>query len=222
MRAAYSRHDGRLAEQARGVLAPDAEVVATDSEVDALRAVESGEVDVAVVRFDDSVDGSNAEVVDHIVFDSTSLLVRAEVDLPTTTNGWEATARYVAVATSLLDDVAAPETLIFLVPGFNRPGTLSESLASLSSRGINLSKFDSRPLAGNLGMYGFLVEFEGSPTDPLVQDALSDILQVASTVKYLGTFSASSRVWGQVVGREIAGNLLTSLADLDRLAGGRP
>lgn len=218
MRAAYSRTEDALGREAVSELAGDAELLEVDGVRAVLSAVADGTVDLGVVPFEDSVHGSSAAVVDHLVFGSTNLVVVAELDQPDPDTDPPATRRHVAVATAPVAPDTAAQTLVFVVPGFNRPGTLTEVLAAFSARGINLTRVESRPLAGHLGMYGFLVEFEGDPTDGLVREALGDVLQAASTVKYLGSFAAGRRSWGEVIGREVAGNLLVGLDDVDALA----
>ena len=218
MRAAYSRTEDALGRAAVADLAGDAELVEVDAVRSVLVAVTEGTVDLGVVPFEDSVHGSSAAVVDHLVFAATDLVVVAELDQPDLDAAPPATRRHVAVATTPVQPPAAAQTLVFVVPGFNRPGTLTEVLAAFSARGINLTRVESRPLAGHLGMYGFLVEFEGDPTDPLVREALGDVLQAASTVKYLGSFAAGRRAWGEVVGREVVGNLHGDPDDVEALA----
>lgn len=218
MRAAYSRTDGTLGRRAASQLAGDAELVELASVRAVLDGVEADAVDLGVVPFEDSVGGSDTDVVDHLVFGTERLVVVAEVDQPVPGAEPPATRRHVAVATRPTTPGAAAQTLVFVVPGFNRPGTLTEVLASFSSRGINLTRVESRPLAGHLGMYGFVVEFEGTVVDPVVREALGDVLQAASTVKFLGSFAAGRRAWGQVTGREVGGNLLRDLDDVDALA----
>ncbi len=218
MRAAYSRTEDALGRSAVDQLAHGAEQVELDSTRAVLDAVEAGEADLGIVPFEDSVGGSATAVLDHLVFGTRSLVVVAEVDQPIPGADPPATRRHVAVSTTPAAPGAAAQTLVFVVPGFNRPGTLTEVMASFSSRGINLTRVESRPLAGHLGMYGFVVEFEGTVLDPVVREALGDVLQAASTLKFLGSFAAGRRAWGHVTGREVAGNLLHDLADVDALA----
>ena len=218
MRAAYSRTEDALGRTAAEQLADGAELVALASPRAVLDAVEDGEVELGVVPFEDSVGGSTTAVLDHLVFGTEQVVVVAEVDQPVPDADPPTTRRHVAVARQPALPATAAQTLVFVVPGFNRPGTLTEALASFSSRGINLTRVESRPLAGHLGMYGFAVEFEGAVTDPVVRDALGDVLAAASTVKFLGTFAAGRRAWGHVTGRDVRGNLLRDLDDVDALA----
>lgn len=221
MQAAYSGPaDGFDATAARQ-LHPDADLVAGDTPVAAMRMAEAGAVDVAVVPFEDTRAGVATEVVDHLVFGSTELVVVGETDVVVERDGDDPVTvrRFLAVGTSPAADVSRPQTLLFVVPGFNRPGTLSELLAAFSSRGINLTTLQSRPLGAALGMYGFLIEFEGAPMDPLVRGALADMLAATQSAKYLGTFDEGERRWGQVRGRDLAGRPLT-LEDIARFGDG--
>lgn len=179
-----------------------------------LAAVDAGTVGLGVVPLEDSHDGLRAETVDGLAFDTVDVVVVAEVDL--VRDG--VTTRWVAVATEPATGVDDPQTLLFVVPRLNRPGTLLEMLAAFSSRGLNLTRFATRPLHGALGMYGFLLEVEGSPVDEWVADALADVLGASSHLKFLGTFAAGERWWSEVTGLQPAGSDLRTLDDLDALA----
>jgi prephenate dehydratase len=209
--------EGSLAHLAQQRLVPDADAVAVDDARVLLRAVEAGDHDVGIVAYEDSVAGSDPQVVDHLVFESATLRVQAEVDLEVPDADPAATRRYVQIGRTATAAGRAPQTLLFVVPSFNRPGTLLDVLAAFSSRGINLTKIESRPLAGHLGMYGFLLEAEGAPADAAMVEALGDVLHASQALKSLGTFSAADRAWGQVRGRDPAGELLYDLGDLDAL-----
>jgi prephenate dehydratase len=78
--------------------------------------------------------------------------------------------------------------------GFNdvSPGALVDVLAELSSRGINLTKIESRPRRiGGLGHYMFLADLEGAAADPHVQEALSALASRVHTMKILGSYPGS-------------------------------
>jgi prephenate dehydratase len=64
-------------------------------------------------------------------------------------------------------------SVAFEVP--DRPGSLVEVLAELSSRGINLSHIESRPSREELGKYVFLIDFHGHRLDPKPAEALQAI-----------------------------------------------
>lgn len=179
-----------------------------------LAAVDDGRADLGIVPLEDSHDGLCAATVDGLAFDTSDVVVVDELDL----QDGDVTTRWIMVGTQPARDVVDPQTLLFVIPRLNRPGTLLEMLAAFSSRGLNLTRFGTRPLHGALGMYGFLLEVEGSPRDVWLADALADVLSASSHLKYLGTFPAGERTWSQVSGRLPAGVDLRTLDDLETLA----
>lgn len=68
------------------------------------------------------------------------------------------------------------------------PGTLYETLGIFSSRGINLTKIESRPTGEVLGEYVFLVDIEGHRTDAIVSDALEQLAGLTSELKVFGSY----------------------------------
>ncbi len=71
------------------------------------------------------------------------------------------------------------------------PGALSEVLAELAERDINLTKIESRPRRNRPWHYLFYVDFEGHEDDPDVQQALLGILKRTSFLKVLGSYPAA-------------------------------
>jgi len=68
------------------------------------------------------------------------------------------------------------------------PGALHEVLLELATRGINLTKIESRPRRNRPWHYLFYVDFAGHEDDPLVQEALLGILKQTSFLKILGSY----------------------------------
>ena len=73
------------------------------------------------------------------------------------------------------------------------PGALSQVLAELADRGINLTKIESRPRRNRPWHYLFYIDFEGHEEDPAVQEALLGILKKASFLKVLGSYPAAQQ-----------------------------
>lgn len=192
--------------------------VALPDPATALRTVADGVHARAVVPFEDSRDGTVAATLDPLVFDLAGLAVVAEVDRVDDADV-PRTVRWVVVMPAV--DAPRPtadvrvQTLLFAVPHLNRPGALTEMLAAFSSRGLNVGRFEPRPLHAALGMYGFLLEVEGHPGDPWFAEALADLLAATSTLTHLGSFPAGERAWSAVTGRTPAG---PGLRDRDDLA----
>ncbi len=57
-------------------------------------------------------------------------------------------------------------SLVFSELGEDHPGALVNALAEFSSRGINLTRIESRPLRQELGRYMFFCDLEGGAGDP--------------------------------------------------------
>jgi prephenate dehydratase len=70
----------------------------------------------------------------------------------------------------------------------DKPGQLYMAMGEFASRGINLSRVESRPSKESLGRYVFLIDLVGHRTDPGVRDALEAIHTFASTLKLFGSY----------------------------------
>jgi prephenate dehydratase len=73
----------------------------------------------------------------------------------------------------------------------NRPAALYECLGEFASRGINLTKLESRPRRNRPWEPVFFVDFEGHWQDSHVMDMMARLLQRASFVKMLGSYPAT-------------------------------
>lgn len=79
-------------------------------------------------------------------------------------------------------------SLVFSELGADHPGALVEALQEFSSRGVNLSRIESRPLRQGLGRYMFFCDLEGSASDPAISEALASLRQKAESVRILGSY----------------------------------
>ncbi|MGH2940189.1 MAG: prephenate dehydratase [Solirubrobacterales bacterium] len=79
-------------------------------------------------------------------------------------------------------------SLTFSELGDDRPGALVDALAEFSSRGINLSRIESRPQRSELGRYFFFVDADGSLDDELVAAAIEALRGKAESVRILGSY----------------------------------
>jgi prephenate dehydratase len=82
-------------------------------------------------------------------------------------------------------------SLVFSELGRDHPGALVEALAEFSSRGINLSRIESRPLRQGLGRYMFFCDLEGGEDDPAVAEAIGRLREKAESVRILGSYPAA-------------------------------
>ena len=74
----------------------------------------------------------------------------------------------------------------------NRPGSLLEILTEFASRGINLTKIESRPTGKALGEYCFFIDVVGHASDAAVGEAIRTLAETMLELKLLGSYPA----WG--------------------------
>jgi prephenate dehydratase len=79
-------------------------------------------------------------------------------------------------------------SLVFSELGEDHPGALVEALHEFSSREVNLTRIESRPLRRGLGRYMFFVDLEGAESDPPVRAAVAGLRAKAESVRVLGSY----------------------------------
>jgi prephenate dehydratase len=79
-------------------------------------------------------------------------------------------------------------TLVFSELGADHPGALVEALTEFSSRDVNLTRIESRPLRQGLGRYMFFCDLEGAADDPPVADSIEALRGKAESVRILGSY----------------------------------
>jgi len=80
-------------------------------------------------------------------------------------------------------------SLVFSELGEDHPGALVNALSEFSSREINLSRIESRPMRQELGRYMFFVDLEGRLEDDDVAGAIAALRTKAESVRILGSYS---------------------------------
>jgi prephenate dehydratase len=82
--------------------------------------------------------------------------------------------------------------LVFWGAGDQAPGWLVRCLAEFASRGINLTRIESRPRRQGLGRYMFFLDLEGRERDAPVAEAIAAMRGHAEAVRVLGSFPAAA------------------------------
>jgi prephenate dehydratase len=67
-------------------------------------------------------------------------------------------------------------------------GALLEILTEFASRGVNLTRIESRPTKERIGQYCFSIDCEGHVADERVGDALAALKRICADVRYLGSY----------------------------------
>jgi prephenate dehydratase len=79
-------------------------------------------------------------------------------------------------------------TLVFSELGADHPGALVEALTEFSSRDVNLTRIESRPLRRGLGRYLFFVDLDGRSGEEPVAEAIDGLGGKAESVRILGSY----------------------------------
>ena len=83
-------------------------------------------------------------------------------------------------------------TLVVPLPE-DRPGALMEILDQFASRGVNLSRIESRPTGQYLGHYFFSIDADGHAGDARVADALAGLHRISPATRFLGSYPRADR-----------------------------
>ncbi|QAY72366.1 prephenate dehydratase [Agromyces protaetiae] len=101
-----------------------------------------------------------------------------------------AVTRFVLVSTSkaIPPRTGADKTSLIVELPDDEAGSLLAMLEQFSTRGVNLSLIQSRPIGDALGRYRFVVDLEGHVEDERVADALLGLRRFSPRVLFLGSY----------------------------------
>ncbi len=83
----------------------------------------------------------------------------------------------------------ADKTTVVVPLPEDRPGALMEILDQFATRGVNLSRIESRPTGQYLGHYFFSIDADGHVADARVADALAGLHRISPATRFLGSYS---------------------------------
>ncbi len=73
----------------------------------------------------------------------------------------------------------------------NRPGSLLAVLTEFATRGINLTRLESRPTRSKMGEYVFLVDADGHLAEPAMADVVAALSRRSALLRWLGSYPRS-------------------------------
>ncbi|KZE93490.1 MULTISPECIES: prephenate dehydratase [unclassified Agromyces] len=125
-------------------------------------------------------------IVDHLDVD---VLAESIGDNP------NAMTRFVLVSRSrrIAPRTGADKTSLIVELPDDEPGSLLAMLEQFSTRGVNLSLLQSRPIGDEMGRYRFVVDLEGHVEDERVADALLGLRRFSPKVIFLGSYARADR-----------------------------
>jgi prephenate dehydratase len=107
----------------------------------------------------------------------------------------DAVTRFVLVSRpgTLPERTGADKTTVVVPLPEDRPGALMEILDQFASRGVNLSRIESRPTGQYLGHYFFSIDADGHLGDARLADALAGLHRISPATRFLGSYPRADR-----------------------------
>lgn len=107
----------------------------------------------------------------------------------------DAETRFVVVARpgTIPAPTGSDKTTVVASLRSDRAGALLEMLEQFSSRGVNMSRIESRPTGGGLGLYQFSIDLLGHVHEARMADALQGVHRVTRNLRFLGSYPSASK-----------------------------
>jgi prephenate dehydratase len=99
----------------------------------------------------------------------------------------------IGLAGELPKPTGADKTSVIVELPTDRPGTLLEMLEQFATRGVNLTRIESRPIGDRLGRYRFNIDAEGHILDDSVGEALSGLHRFSPSLVFLGSYPRADK-----------------------------
>ena len=96
--------------------------------------------------------------------------------------------RFLILAREDAEPTGDYKTSIAVTVAHDRPGSLLSVLEELAVRKINMTRIESRPSREDLGIYVFLIDFQGHRRDTLIAEALEAVRAKSQTLRLFGSY----------------------------------
>jgi prephenate dehydratase len=103
----------------------------------------------------------------------------------------------------------------------NQAGALLTMLEQFATRGVNLSRIESRPIGDELGRYLFSIDAEGHLAEPRMAEALMGLHRVCPVVRFLGSYPRADSAPNEVRTGTNSGDFESARAWVETLRSGR-
>jgi len=115
----------------------------------------------------------------------------------------------------------ADKTTLLVHLADDHAGALLELLEQFATRGVNLTRIESRPRGDALGQYAFSIDCEGHVEDERVAEALIGLHRTSPFVRYLGSYPRADGRPTEVTTSTTDGAFTAARAWVSRLREGR-
>jgi len=127
----------------------------------------------------------------------------------------------IGLAGELPKPTGADKTSVIVELPTDRPGTLLEMLEQFATRGVNLTRIESRPIGDRLGRYRFNIDAEGHVLDESVGEALSGLHRFSPKVTFLGSYPRADQEQTTPNGNNSNSQYTSAKTWLERIRAGR-
>jgi prephenate dehydratase len=107
----------------------------------------------------------------------------------------QAQTRFIQIG--LVGDLPKPtgadKTSVIVELPSDQPGSLLAMLEQFSTRGVNLTRIESRPIGDRLGRYRFNIDAEGHVLDESMCEALAGLHRFSPNVSFLGSYPRADK-----------------------------
>lgn len=126
----------------------------------------------------------------------------------------------IGLAGELPRPTGADKTSVIVELPTDRPGTLLEMLEQFATRGVNLTRIESRPIGDRLGRYRFNIDAEGHVLDESVGEALSGLHRFSPKVTFLGSYPRADQEQTSPNGNNSNAEYISAKSWLERIRAG--
>jgi prephenate dehydratase len=127
----------------------------------------------------------------------------------------------IGLAGELPKPTGADKTSVIVELPTDRPGTLLEMLEQFATRGVNLTRIESRPIGDRLGRYRFNIDAEGHVLDESVGEALSGLHRFSPKLTFLGSYPRADQEQTTPNGNNSNTEYTSAKSWLERIRAGR-
>jgi prephenate dehydratase len=99
----------------------------------------------------------------------------------------------IGLAGDLSKPTGADKTSVIVELPSDQPGSLLAMLEQFSTRGVNLTRIESRPIGDRLGRYRFNIDAEGHVLDESMGEALAGLHRFSPKVSFLGSYARADK-----------------------------